>query len=129
MAEQSPSDSLDTRPRIVNDGEGWALAGFICDECGYRLALRRPWCPVCHGSLSARRYGPGGTVWASTVIRVPVADRKPPFHIAYVDLDEGPRVLFHVDPPAPDAPPAAPGTRVEIAGRTDRGDPLVRWAA
>jgi uncharacterized OB-fold protein len=50
-------------------------------------------------------------------------------HIAYVDLDDGPRVLFHVDPAAPDAGPPAPGTRVEIAGRNDQNDPMVRCIA
>lgn len=129
MAEEHPSDALDTRPRVVPGEHGWVLDGFVCDECGYRLALRRPWCPVCRGPLSPQRYGPGGTVWAGTVIRVPVADRQPPMSIAYVDLDDGPRVLFHVEPPEPEAGAAAPGTRVEIAGLTDRGDPQVRCVA
>lgn len=125
-AEQLELDPLDPRPRVVPGDGGWVLAGFVCEECGYRLALRRPWCPVCRGPLSQQRYGPGGTVWAGTVIRVPVADREPPIAIAYVDLDEGPRVLFHVELPAPEAGPATPGSRVEVAGVTERGDPLVR---
>lgn len=125
-AEDFAGDPLDTRPRVAVDDGTWALQGFLCEECGYRLALRRPWCPVCRGSLRPQQYGPDGTVWAATVIRVQVADREPPMYIAYVDLDEGPRVLFHVEPPRADAGPAAPGTRVEIAGTTDKGDPFVR---
>ena len=67
-------------------------------------------------------FGPGGTVWSSTVVRIPVAGREPPVALAYVDLDDGPRVLVHA-PLAPDAP--AVGSRVVLVAPTAAGDPAV----
>jgi uncharacterized OB-fold protein len=43
------------------------------------------------------------------VVRVPVPGRTPPYALAYVDLDDGPRVLAHAD----DAVPI--GARVRLA--------------
>ena len=58
------------------------------------------------------------------MVRVPVPGREPPYAVAYVDLDDGPRLLAHVRPTdAVDR--VAPGTPVELVGTTDAGDPLV----
>jgi uncharacterized OB-fold protein len=59
-------------------------------------------------------------VWAATVVRIPIGQWRAPFGLAYVDLDEGPRVLAHLVTPEA----VAPGTRVRIVG-TERGDILV----
>ena len=88
------------------------------------MLYRPPLCPACGGSsVELATFGPGGTVWSSTVLRVRVADRKPPVVLAYVDFDEGPRALVHVDGPADE--PLPPGARVRLLGRDERGDPLV----
>ena len=88
------------------------------------MLYRPPLCPACGGSpVEPAVFGPGATVWSSTVLRVRVADRAPPTALAYVDFDDGPRVLAHVDG-AHDGP-LLPGTRVRLLGRNDRGDPLV----
>jgi uncharacterized OB-fold protein len=63
-------------------------------------------------------------VWSSTVVRVPVQGRTIPYSIAYVDLDEGPRVLAHVASGAVEA--LLIGARVELDGMNERGDVLVR---
>ena len=47
----------------------------------------------------------------------PEQERRPPFGLAYLDLDDGPRVLVHLA----DAAIVAPGTRLRITG-TDRDD-------
>jgi len=46
-----------------------------------------------------------------------VGERRPPFGLAYLDLDDGPRVLVHLA----DAALVTPGTRLRITG-IDRGD-------
>jgi uncharacterized OB-fold protein len=76
---------------------------------------------MCRGELVEQSYGPGGTVWASTVVRVPVQDRRPPWALAYIDMDDGPRILGHLDPPDV---ALAVDNRVRLVGHSDLGDPL-----
>ncbi|MEX2625254.1 MAG: OB-fold domain-containing protein [Ilumatobacteraceae bacterium] len=121
-----PRDVDDPRPVLVEDGEDWLVQGFRCDACGYHLAASRPRCPVCKGSLFEHRYGPEGTVWSATVLRAGVPDRDPPIGLAYVDLDDGPRVLCHVATTGVEPGLLAPGSRVTLAGLTERDDPKVR---
>ena len=110
----------DPRPDATPEG----LKGGRCTACGYPMLYRPPLCPACGGSpVEAATFAPAGTVWSSTVLRVRVADRKPPAVLAYVDFDEGPRALVHVDGAGDRA--LLPGTRVRLLGRDDRGDPLV----
>jgi uncharacterized OB-fold protein len=66
-------------------------------------------------------FGPDGAVWSSTVVHIPVGRWKPPYAIAYVDLDDGPRVLAHLGPAAV----LPPGTRIRVRGGTESGDILV----
>jgi uncharacterized protein len=104
----------DSRP-VLDDG---AVLGDRCTACRYPAAQQGlPWCPVCYAPVEADRFAPTGTVWSSTVVAIPVGDRRPPFGLAYLDLDDGPRVLVHLAEPA--VLPA--GTRLRITG-TDRGD-------
>jgi uncharacterized OB-fold protein len=58
-------------------------------------------------------------VWSSTVLHIPVLEFRPPFALAYVDLDDGPRVLAHLREPRA----LTPGTAVCIEA-TPRGDLL-----
>ncbi len=87
------------------------------------MAVSPPRCPVCGGdSMSAAAFGPQGTVFSSTVLRIPVPGRTPPFTLAYVDVDDGPRILAHVD----DSDEAlVPGSRVALSGWNGLGDPVV----
>lgn len=104
----------DPRP-VWDDG---AVLGVRCTDCGYPAAQREiPWCPVCHGSIAPERFTAEGTVWSATVVRIPVGERRPPFALAYLDLDDGPRLLVHLDRPS--AP--AIGARARVTG-TDHGD-------
>jgi uncharacterized OB-fold protein len=77
----------------------------VCDACGHHIWYPREWCPVCQGdtvtwtALSGR-----GTVYARTILHKAMGPwaAAAPFVIAYVELDEGPRVLTNVvtDDPA-----------------------------
>ena len=97
-------------------------SAFVAPYCGYPVLEPLERCPVCGGPCAAARFGPLATVFAATVLRVPVPGRAPPYALAYVDVDDGPRLLVHVD--RTDVA-LAPGTRVRLAGATDDGDPLV----
>lgn len=108
--------SPDPRSAVVErDGAVW-LAGVRCRRCAYPVAGARPRCPVCGGPVAAAEFGPEGTVWAATVVHVAVPGRTPPYGLAYVDLDDGPRVLAH----APER--TAVGIRVRLAPKTAAGD-------
>jgi uncharacterized OB-fold protein len=109
----------DPRPRLDGD----RVVGARCTACGYPTAPAAAWCPVCTRPQAEASFGPGGRVWSSTVVHIPVGDRPPPFGLAYVDLDEGPRVLAHLAEPAV----LPPGTRVRVrvTGAGDHGDIVV----
>lgn len=117
------SRAPDPRPRLVSDESGcWLLEGARCDACGYPAPERLDRCPVCRGPARRAVFGPAATVFAATVLRVPVEGRTPPYAMAYVDLDDGPRILAHVDQSEHVLPP---GRRVRLAGTSDLGDPVV----
>lgn len=117
----------DPRPRVADNGDaGAAVVGVRCTACGYPVAFARPACPVCAGPVAEQHFGPAGTVFASTVVRIPVGERTPPYGLAYVDLDDGPRVLA-ATPSGPDGGTTSipVGTRVRLVGVGQAGDPLV----
>ena len=104
----------DPRP-VWDDG---AVLGVRCTACRYPAAQREiPWCPVCHAAVAPDRFAPVGTIWSATVVAIPVGERRPPFALAYLDLDDGPRLLVHMA--TPEAPPI--GGRARIRG-VDGGD-------
>lgn len=109
----------DPRPQVRDD----AVVGVRCSACGYPSAPAAPWCPVCQSrEQQPATFGPGGTVWSSTLVQIPVGRWKPPYAIAYVDLDDGPRVLAHLEC----AEIVKAGTCVRVVGADDGGDLLVR---
>lgn len=83
----------ESRPQVV-DGR---LRGARCTACGHAVSQPDvPWCPVCFGEIEAAGFVPVGTVWAATTVHLPVGRWSAPFGLAYVDVDDGPRVLVHV---------------------------------
>ena len=104
----------------VGEGTGGAAAvlGVRCTVCRHPDPQRDlPWCLSCHGPVAPARFAPAGTVWSSTVVAIRVGGWPPPFGLAYLDLDDGPRVLVHLTEPV-----VLPlGTRAHVIG-TDRGD-------
>lgn len=57
------------------------------------------------------------------MLEIPVPGRTPPICLAYVDLDDGPRILAHVELDAGLSP--VPGDRVSLGGKNDQGDLIV----
>jgi uncharacterized protein len=110
----------DPRPRY----RGGHIEGVRCTTCRYPAAQDSiPWCPVCYQPVKPELFAPTGTVWSSTVIAIPVGTLRPPFGLAYLDLDDGPRILVRLAEPTV----LAPGTRLHITG-TDAGDLLAERA-
>ena len=104
----------DPRP-VLKDN---TVHGVRCGTCRYPAAQEGvPWCPACYAAVAPERFAPTGTVWSSTVIAIGVGPLRPPFGLAYLDLDDGPRILVRLAEPAV----LPPGTRLRITG-TDRGD-------
>lgn len=105
----------DPRPQV----KGELVLGARCAACSYPTAPVAPWCPVCQSrEQTPATFGPGGTVWASTLVQIPVGRWKPPYALAYVDLDNGPRVLAHLESPRI----VKGGTRVRITHGDEAGD-------
>ncbi|WP_124396123.1 OB-fold domain-containing protein [Rhodococcus wratislaviensis] len=109
----------DPRPVLTGTSECPRLAGWRCSDCRHPLALPAPWCPLCRGRLEEEEFGPQGSVWSSTVLRVPLPGRTPPQALVYVDLDDGPRVLGHLDQ---HADRVSIGSRLTLGGTTREGD-------
>jgi len=105
-------------PRPLVDGD--VVVGSRCTGCNRPDAWQRERCPACLGVCVSERFGPGGIVWSSADVHLAVGHREPPFTLAQVDLDDGPRVLVTVRPTGE----VPPGTRVRIVG-TDDGDVVV----
>jgi uncharacterized OB-fold protein len=109
----------DPRPAV----EGDVLVGARCVACGHAHAVRLRRCSRCGDELEEARFGPDGTVWATTTLHVASGPRAAPYTLAYIDLDDGPRVLAHVK----DGPELKlqVAERARLAGRTAHGDPQV----
>lgn len=89
--------------------------GSRCRECRLSAAPATPRCPWCGSAVDRETFPPRGSVWASTVVRIDVGTRRPPYGVAYVDLDDGPRVLVLLR--RPELLPGA--TRVVLAPTDD----------
>jgi len=111
----------DPRPQ-VDAHEGVFLVGVRCNSCDHPMATPRPMCAACGGEVVEARFGPEGTVYSSTVVRIAVGNRTPPYSLAYVDLDAGPRILAHLAGPRDEVAPVA--SRVTLVESAD-GDPIV----
>ncbi|MCW0212085.1 MAG: OB-fold domain-containing protein [Pseudonocardia sp.] len=117
----------DPRPQVSAGADGGIVDGRRCRSCAEVSAFPWPACPACGGAVEPASFGPFGKVWSATVVRIPVPGRTPPYRLAYVDLDDGPRVLAHVqaDGAAERVVAASIGSRVRLLPDTDEGDLLV----
>ena len=106
----------DPRP-VVQQGR---VLGVRCTACRYPSPQPVLRCPVCFAEVAPDEFGPEGTLWSSTVVHLKVGVHRPPFALAYVDLDDGPRVLAHLQR----AERVPSGARVCVTGAVD-GDVLV----
>ena len=98
--------------------------GGLCGHCGLSSAYVPPICSCGQvGGVEPCTFGPSGTVFSSTMLEIPVPGRTPPVCLAYVDLDEGPRILAHVR--LNNGPSPQPGEKVSLDGKNDLGDLVV----
>jgi uncharacterized protein len=73
-----------------------------CTKCGTYIWFPRPFCPAC-GSLDIEwvRASGRGTVYSYTINRrgggdLPEYKEAPPYVLAYVQLEEGPRIMTNI---------------------------------
>jgi uncharacterized OB-fold protein len=91
-----------------------------CTDCGSHQFYPRPFCLSCNGqSLEWVQAAGTGTVHARTTVHLQVLpDMEPPYVVALVELDEGPRLVTNLVEPAP-----AIGDRVAVSWRERPGAP------
>jgi uncharacterized OB-fold protein len=91
-----------------------------CTACGAHQFYPRPFCLVCEATALEWVDTKGeGTIYSLTTVRIPVSeDLPPPYLLALVDLDEGPRLLTNIV-----ADRASIGDRVTVAWRQREGLP------
>jgi len=95
-------------------GDGRLLVGY-CTDCDEHFFYPRRHCPLCAGTDVEYVEAAGtGTVHAMTVVRQAggAYAEATPYVLAYVELDEGPRMLTNVVGTDPDA--VAVGDRVAV---------------
>jgi uncharacterized OB-fold protein len=92
-----------------------------CAGCGAHQWYPRPFCIRCGGAVSWIAARGTGRVYSRTIIRVPVVPTlTPPYLVALVELDEGPRMLTNLT-----SDQVAIGDRVRVEWRPrDDGPPL-----
>jgi uncharacterized OB-fold protein len=113
--------AADPRPLVVEAGGAHLLAGASCVACGHALARAAPRCSRCRGPVEPARFGPDGSIWATTVVHVAAEPGDElPYTLAYVDLDDGPRILLRLDT---GTDRAAIGDRVRLTAPTPAGNP------
>jgi len=91
-----------------------------CKGCGAHQLYPRPFCLACEATALEWVEASGdGVIYSLTTVRIPVIEAlEPPYMLALVDLDEGPRLLTNIVSPA-----AAIGERVRVAWRDREGLP------
>jgi len=88
----APSPDPETQPFWDAARQGKFLIRG-CNSCGKVHWFPRTICPICGSSNTEWREGSGkGTIYTYTVMR----RAKEPYVLAYVELDEGPRMLTNI---------------------------------
>ena len=113
-------------PRLdePDTGEFWrrtkdgVLSYQQCDDCDTIVFYPRRHCTGCLGSnLSWRESKGEGTLYTFSVVRQsyhPFFRTQVPYAIAWVDLDEGPRILTNITGVADPGAELEPGQRVAV---------------
>ena len=101
---------------------GHRLTVQRCAACGHHQMYPRPMCLACEAlDLAMVAVSGLATIYSVTTMRIPVTDAlPPPYLLALVDLDEGPRLLTNIE-----ADRARIGDRVTVAWRAREGAPPV----
>jgi uncharacterized protein len=94
----TPYPTPETQPFWDAAAEG-RLSLPRCDDCGDVIWYPRRFCPSCHSwSVSWFDATGRGTIYSYTVVRKARGPWGPsvPFVVAYVELDEGPRIMTNI---------------------------------
>ena len=123
-----PDVSTETAPFWEATAEGTLLLPR-CVQCDTVIWYPKSFCSAC-GSLDVTWFPASGrgSVYSFTIVRRPAPpyDRSAPFVVAYVELDEGPRVLTNIVECEPDA--VEVGMPVEVVFHdTGEGRALYRF--
>lgn len=68
-----------------------------CRNCAYVFFPPRPFCPSC-GSRNVEAFAASGraTLYSYIISHLPAPGFEPPFSIAVVELEEGPRLMTNI---------------------------------
>ncbi len=91
-----------------------------CGSCGHHQFYPRPFCLACESpDVGWVRAAGTGTIYSMTTVHMQVAPEfEPPYVVAIVELDEGPRLMTNII-----GGPARIGDRVRVAWRERAGLP------
>jgi uncharacterized OB-fold protein len=68
-----------------------------CDACAHAYFPPRPFCPKCAGrAVSWFKASGRGSLYSYVIHHRPVPGFTPPYSIAVVELDEGPRMMTNI---------------------------------
>ena len=74
-----------------------ALLLQSCDDCGKVYFPPRPFCPACASRrVSVTRASGKATLYSYVIHHRPVPGFTPPYAIAVVELEEGPRMMTNI---------------------------------
>lgn len=124
----APAVTLETEQFWVATARGELMIPR-CNECATFIWYPRRFCAVCAGQdVSWVKASGRGTVYSFTIVRRgpgPYAEASP-FVLAYVELEEGPRIMTNVVDCAPED--VAVGMPVEVVFHdTGQGTSLFRF--
>jgi uncharacterized protein len=123
-----PDVTAETEPFWSATAEG-RLVLPRCEHCDAVIWYPRAFCPAC-GSLEVTWFDASGrgSVYSFTIVRraAPPYDASAPFVVAYVELEEGPRVLTNIVECEPDDVEVGMPVEVEFHD-TGEGPALYRF--
>jgi uncharacterized OB-fold protein len=122
MAEERKLPAPTPLPETQAFWDAAAAGDFLlpkCTSCGRHHWYPRPKCPFCFGDCDWTKSAGTGQVYSYSVMRA----AKPAFVIAYVALDEGPKVLTNITGTAPED--VTIGMRVKVQFKPTEGGPPV----
>lgn len=98
LPKRTPVVDAESRPYFEAAAEG-RLSLPRCDDCGFVIFYPRDHCPSCHSHRTRWVDLSGeGTLYSFSVVhRAPGRWREAtPYAVAYVELEEGPRILTNI---------------------------------
>ncbi|MFT5530956.1 MAG: putative OB-fold protein [Candidatus Poriferisodalaceae bacterium] len=128
LPARAPQPSLEDQPYFDGLAEG-RISLPRCNACGLTIWFPRSMCPACYSEdVTWTDCSGNGSIYSFTVIRKGQGRWRDasPYVIAYVELNEGPRIMTNVIDVDPDT--VAIGDQVTASFvPTEDGPPLLRF--